>query len=39
MLISPFQYFGFALAICGARNCSGFFRIIDDGQFDYQRVN
>ena len=39
VLISPSQYFGFAPVICGARNCSGFFRIIDDGLFDYLPVN
>jgi len=38
-LISTAQYFGFAPVVCGAGNCSGFFRIIDDGRFDYLPVN
>jgi len=39
VLISVAQYFGFAPVICGARTCSGFFRIIDDGRFQYLPVN
>ena len=39
VLISPTQYFGFVPVICGARTCSGFFRIIDDGRFVYLPVN
>jgi len=39
VLISDAQYFGFAPVICGARNCSGFFRIIDKGRIDYLPLN
>ena len=39
VLISAAQYFGFAPIICGDRTCPGFFRIIDDGRFDYLPVN
>jgi hypothetical protein len=39
VLISAAQYFGFAPVICGARACSGFFRIIDEGRFVYLPVN
>ena len=39
VLISDAQYFGFVPVICGARNCSGFFRIIDKGRFDYLPLN
>ncbi len=39
VLISAAQYFGFAPVICGARTCSGFFRIIDDGRFLYLPLN
>jgi hypothetical protein len=39
VLISAAQYFGFVPVICGARACSGFFRIIDDGRFVYLPVN
>jgi hypothetical protein len=39
VLISAAQYFGFAPVICGARTCSGFFRIVDDGRFDYLPFN
>ena len=39
VLISAAQYFGFTPVICGARDCSGFFRITDDGRFDYLPVN
>ncbi len=39
VLISSAQFFGFAPVICGARTCSGFFRIIDDGRFLYLPVN
>jgi hypothetical protein len=39
VLISAAQYFGSVPVICGARTCSGFFRIIDDGRFVYLRVS
>ena len=39
VLISAAQYFGLAPVICGAKACSGFFRIIDEGRFDYLPVN
>jgi hypothetical protein len=39
VLISAAQYFGLVPVICGARTCSGFFRIIDDGRFVYLPVN
>jgi len=38
-LISDAQYLGFVPVICGARSCSGFFRIIDKGRFHYLPVN
>jgi len=34
-LISAAQYLGLAPVVCAARTCSGFFRIIDKGRFDY----
>jgi len=39
VLISDAQYLGFAPVICVARNCSGFFRIVDKGRFDYLPLN
>jgi len=39
VLISAAQYFGSLPVICGARACSGFFRIIDEGRFAYLPVN
>jgi hypothetical protein len=39
VLISAAQYFGFAPVICGARACSGFFRISDEARFVYLPVN
>jgi hypothetical protein len=38
VLISAAQYFGVAPVICGTSKCSGFFRIIDGGRFDYLPV-
>jgi hypothetical protein len=39
VLISAAQYSGFVPVICGARACSGSFKIIDEGRFAYLPVN
>lgn len=39
VLITAAQYFGFAPIVCGARACSGFFKIVDEGCFSYLPVN
>ena len=39
VLITAAQYFGFAPIVCGARACSGFFRIVDEGRLAYLPAN
>ena len=39
VLITAAQYFGFSPIVCGAKACSGFFRIVDEGRVAYLPAN